>query len=233
MDKGVEMTSEELRILKKKIAIRFSLFPVFFLLIFLLTAGSFDYWQAYIYLAVLIIPMIFVFFYFLKKDPKFLERRTKGKEKEKEQKIFQFFSSILMLSGFIIPGLDLRFGWSDVPVWLILTADIIVLLGYLMIFFVFRQNSYASRTIEVEDNQKLITTGLYGFVRHPMYTGMSIMFLATPVALGSYPALIPFCLFIITMIYRLLNEEKVLLERLQGYKEYCLKTKYRLIPFIW
>jgi protein-S-isoprenylcysteine O-methyltransferase Ste14 len=177
--------------------------------------------------------MIFVLFYFLKNDPLFLERRTRAKEKEKAQKIIQIVFSLIFLSGFVIPGLDKRFGWSDIPINIVLITDIIILLGYLLIFFVFRQNSYASRVVEVDKSQKVISTGLYSFVRHPMYLGVLIMYIPTPVALGSYWGLIPMATIPLAIVLRILNEEKVLSKDLPGYKDYCQKTRYRLMPLIW
>lgn len=233
MNKEGEMNQQEMKALKKKIAIRFSLIPLFLGLIILLPAWTLKFWQAYTYLVVLVVPMIFALLYFLKKDPKFLERRTRVKEKEKQQKLLSILSTAIFLAGFIIPGLDHRFAWSDVPTYIVITADIMVLLGYLIILFVFKQNSYASCIIEVNENQKVISTGLYGVVRHPMYLGVLIMFLPTPIALGSYWALIPFAVLPVLLILRILNEEKVLSNNLQGYKEYCQKTRFRLIPYIW
>lgn len=217
----------------KKIAIRFSLIQLFLGLIILLPAGILIFWQAYTYFAILVIPMIFAILYFLKKNPRFLERRTRAKEKEKQQNLLSIFPTAIFLAGFIIPGFDYRFAWSNVPVYIVMTADIIVLLGYLIIFFVFKQNSYESRIIEVSKNQKVISTGLYRIVRHPMYLGILIMFLPTPIALGSYWALIPVSVLPVLLILRILNEEIVLSDNLQGYKEYCQKTRFRLIPFIW
>lgn len=233
MNKEGEMNQQEIKALKKKIVIRFSLIPLFLGLIILLPAWTLKFWQAYTYLVVLVVPMIFALLYFLKKDPKFLERRTRVKEKEKQQKLLSILSTAIFLAGFIIPGLDHRFAWSDVPIYIVITADIMVLLGYLIILFVFKQNSYASCIIEVNENQKVISTGLYGVVRHPMYLGVLIMFLPTPIALGSYWALIPFAVLPVLLILRILNEEKVLSNNLQGYKEYCQKTRFRLIPYIW
>ena len=227
------MTQQEMKSLIKKIIVRFSFFPVFLGLLILIPAGTFNYWQVYVYFATLVVPMIFVLFYFLKTDPKFLERRTKTKEKEKQQTIVSILSTIVFLAGFILPGLDHRFTWSDVPVYLSIAADIIILFGYLIIFSVFRQNSYASRIIEISEDQTIISTGLYGIVRHPMYIGVLIMFIPTPIALGSYWGLIPFALLPVSLILRILNEEKVLSDNLKGYKEYCQKTRYRLIPSIW
>lgn len=137
------------------------------------------------------------------------------------------------MSGFGIPGFDKRYGWSDVPVYLVLISDIVILLGYLLIFFVFKQNSFASRTVEVERDQKVISTGLYSFVRHPMYIGVIIMFMPTPIALGSYWGLIPMATIPIALVFRIKNEEKVLRKNLPGYNEYCKKTKYRLLPYLW
>jgi protein-S-isoprenylcysteine O-methyltransferase Ste14 len=171
--------------------------------------------------------------YFLKKDPRFLERRTRTAEKVKEQKLIQLLNLPVFISAFIVPGLDRRFGWSDIPVEVIIATDIVILCGYIFIFLVFKQNSYASRIIETESSQKVISTGLYSVVRHPMYLGVMIMYLPTPLALGSYWGLIPMALLPVTLVLRILNEEKILRENLGGYKEYCMKTRYRLIPYIW
>ncbi len=228
-----EITTVEKRSLIIKLLIRFSLVPLFIVVFTLLPAGTLNYWQVYLYFTILVVPMIFVLFYFLKRDPKFLERRTKGTEKEKEQKLIQLINLPVFIAAFIIPGLDRRFGWSDVPVVVVIITDIVILLGYLIIFRVFRENSYASRIIEIDREQKVISTGLYGIVRHPMYLGVLIMYLPTPLALGSYWGLLPMALLPVTLVLRILNEEKVLSEKLEGYKHYCRKTKYRLIPYIW
>ena len=233
MEKKSEMTRQEMRSLIRKILIRFSFLPLVLALLILLPAGTFNYWQVYLYCGILVVPMIFVLFYFLKNDPKFLERRTRAKEKEKQQIHIAMLSTLIFLAGFIIPGLDHRFGWSSVPMNIVFLAELIILLGYLLIFFVFRQNSYASRIIEVDEEQKVISTGLYALVRHPMYVGVLLMYIPTPLALGSYWGLIPFALLPLSLALRILNEEKVLTENLPGYKEYCEKTRYRLIPYIW
>ena len=233
MVKKSDMTRDEMKHLIKKIIIRFSLLPVFLGMLTLLPAGTFKYWQAYVYIAFLVFPMIFVLLYFLKNDPQFLERRTRAKETEKAQLIIQITFSIIFIAGFIVSGLDRRFGLSNIPFPIVLFTDVIILLGYLIIFFVFKQNSYASRVVEVENNQKVISTGIYRIVRHPMYVGVLIMFIPTPIALGSYWGLIPMVTILIALVLRILNEEAVLIRDLPGYKEYCQKTKYRLIPFIW
>jgi protein-S-isoprenylcysteine O-methyltransferase Ste14 len=233
MDSKSQITPAERKDLVKKMIIRFSFVPLFIGVFTLLPAGTFNYWQVYLYFSVIVIPMIFVLFYFLKRDPKFLERRAKGTEKVKEQKLIQLINLPIFISAFIVPGLDRRFGWSDVPVEVIIITNIVILGGYLIIFNVFKQNSYASRIIETDTEQKVITTGLYGVVRHPMYIGVLIMYLPTPLALGSYWGLIPMALLPVALVFRILNEEKVLRENLEGYQEYCLKTRYRLIPYIW
>lgn len=228
-----EIAKDEMKNLVRKIVIRFSLLLVVFGLLAILPAGTLNYWQVYVYFAFLIIPMLFVCIYFLRNDPQFLERRMRVKEKEKTQKIIQFAFLLFFISGYIVSGLDRRFGWSSIPFYIVLLTDFIMLLGYLVVFFVFRQNSYASRIVEVENDQRVISTGLYGIVRHPMYTGVLIMWLPTPIALGSYWGLIPMATILLGIVFRILNEEAVLTKELPGYKEYCQKTKYRLVPFLW
>ncbi len=227
------MTITAMTNLTGKVVLRFSLMIVFLGLIILLPAGTFNYWEAYAYIVTLVIPMIFVLNFFLRNDPKFLERRIKTREKEKTQKIVQFAFTFVFLSSFIISGLDRRYNWSDIPVMPVLLTDIIILCGYLIVFFVFKQNSYASRVVEVDPEQKVITNGLYSIVRHPMYSGILIMWVPTPIALGSYWGLIPMAAIPIILVFRILNEESVLSRDLAGYKDYCSRTKYRLIPFLW
>jgi len=207
--------------------------PLVLFLLVIVPAGTFNFWEAYVYFGILLIPMIYILFFFLRNDPVFLERRTRLKEKEKEQKIILVVFNLVFIAGFVIPGLDKRFGWSDVPTGIVLVTDLIIFLGYMLMFAVFRQNSHASRIVEVESGQKVITTGLYSIVRHPMYLGILIMYIPTPVALGSYWGLIPMSGIILGLILRIANEEKVLRQNLEGYIEYCQRTRYRLIPFLW
>ncbi|MDD5569662.1 MAG: isoprenylcysteine carboxylmethyltransferase family protein [Bacteroidales bacterium] len=209
------------------------LYPVFMCILFFLPAGSFKFWEAWIYSVTLFIPMMTTLIYLVNKDPALLERRFKRKEKEIKQKIIVKIFTIPFFIGFIIPGFDYRFNWSDVPIFLVVIANIIVFLSYFFVFLVFKENSYASRVVEVEKNQKIISTGPYAIVRHPMYTGMTFLFLFTPIALGSYWALTMFVFLPIVFIFRILNEENVLRKDLSGYIEYCQKTRYRLIPYIW
>jgi protein-S-isoprenylcysteine O-methyltransferase Ste14 len=198
-----------------------------------LPAGTLGYWQAWLYMAVVFVPVIFVGLYLLEHDPELLERRFKSKEKEAKQRTIIKISLILFLVGFLIPGLDWRFGWSNVPFEAVIAANLLVLIGYAITFLAFRENSYAARTVEVEKGQKVVTTGPYAVVRHPMYVGVLLMYNATPIALGSYWALPLFLLTIPVIVYRILNEEDVLRRKLPGYTAYCRKTRYRLLPYVW
>ncbi|NUN09667.1 MAG: isoprenylcysteine carboxylmethyltransferase family protein [Ignavibacteriaceae bacterium] len=202
-------------------------------LLLFIPSGSFKYYNAWFLLALIIIPITYVTVYFYNRDPEFLRRRLKMHEKEKEQRLIIKLASLLYILGFIIPGLDYRYGWSDVPLWLVLFSGGVFLFSYLLVFKVFKTNSFASRVVEVESGQKVIDSGPYSVLRHPMYTGTVLMMLFMPLLLGSYYGLIPNVLLPPVFIFRLLNEEKVLTRDLPGYKEYCDRVKYRLIPYIW
>ncbi|NQX71609.1 isoprenylcysteine carboxylmethyltransferase family protein [Paenibacillus alba] len=220
--------------LKKKVYFRTLLFSIVFFTFLFLPAGSLNFWEAWIYFVIFLGSTYFINGYFLKRDPKLIERRTISKEKEKEQKIFQTISGITFFVGLLVlPGLDYRFGWSSFPLFIVFVADVIILLGFSIVFLVFKENSYTSAIIEVTENQKVISTGPYALVRHPMYTGAIFIILFTPLALSSIWALIPSISIIIFIVLRLLNEEKVLLKELKGYEDYCKKTRYHLIPLIW
>jgi len=221
------------KIAGKKVALIAMIAILAYCLFIFLPAGTFDYWQAWAYMAVVFIPALFVITYFYKKDPEFLERRMRYHEKEKPQQLIIKVAWVLFIIGSLLPGLDHRFGWSNVPKDIVIAADAIVFLGYIICILAFKENRYAARTVGVDKGQTVVTTGPYAIIRHPMYFGAIILWVLTPVALGSFWALPPFLLLPIVMFYRIKNEEELLLRKLPGYKEYCQKTRYRLIPFIW
>ncbi len=206
---------------------------LFVVLVIFLPAGSLKFWNGWLFIGVLFTAMIFVLTWLLVKDPDLLAKRMKTKEKEKPQKAYVILSIIVFFITFIIPGLDYRFHWSDVPVPVVIVSTVIMMAGYVIFFAVMRQNTYASRVIEIQEGQKLIDTGLYSLVRHPMYLGGSILFVSAPVVLGSWYAFITALFIPILLIIRIMNEEKVLINGLKGYSEYTKKVKYRLIPYIW
>ncbi|MFH0737068.1 MAG: isoprenylcysteine carboxylmethyltransferase family protein [Candidatus Micrarchaeota archaeon] len=220
------------RIGKKALQVFIAAFVILSIMFFV-PAGTLDFYQAWVYLAIIFVTAFFIVRYFLKNDPGFLERRMKTKEKEAKQRLITKVGIIPFVFGFIIPGLDRRFGWSSVPFELVIAADALVFLGYLFCFLAFKENCYASRVVEVVSGQKVISTGPYSLMRHPMYSGVMLMYAATPIALGSYFALIPFLLVVPVLVLRIQNEEEVLRRGLKGYPEYCKKVRYRLIPFIW
>ena len=196
-------------------------------------AGTFNYWQAWAWTAALFLPMIVSLVYLVKRDPALLERRSRLNETRTLQKWIIGLSSIYFIIIFILPGFDKRYGWSNVPVWLVLLADLGVLAGYGLYIWVLRTNSFASRVIEVEQGQKVISTGPYALVRHPMYLGMILLMISTPLALGSYWAFVPSLALIPILAARAKNEEELLVNELAGYREYMQKTRYRLFPGIW
>lgn len=209
-------------------------FSLFFVgLIIFLPAGSFKFWNGWLFVGALFIPMFFVIIYLIVNDPDLLIKRLKTKEKEKTQKVYLMLSIIVFLVTFIIPGLDFRFKWSHVPVTVVLISTLLMISGYLIFFIVMRQNTYASRVIEIQDEQKLIETGLYSVVRHPMYLGALILYGFAPLVLGSFFALIPMVFIPFLLIIRIKNEEEVLKNGLKGYIEYIKKVRYRLLPFVW
>ncbi len=217
----------------RTVIMRFALAFIILGSMFFLPAWTFAYWQAWVYLLILCVPMIFLVRYLYKHDPELLERRMRMREKQKTQKLIVALSWPFFLLAFIIPGFDHRFDWSFVPVIIIIVSDVFVLSGYLFVAQVFKTNSYASRIIEVEKTQKVITTGPYTVVRHPMYLGVLIFYIFSPMALGSYWAVIPALHIIPLLVARIIGEEKELSKNLEGYKEYLMKTRYRLVPGIW
>lgn len=216
-----------------KVLFRILIAYTFIGLLIFLPAGTFQFFNGWLFIAGLFVPMVFTFIYLMIKDPDLLEKRIQMKEKEKEQKIYVRLSMLLMVAAYIVPGLDYRLNWSQVPFWLVMLALIIMLGSYIMFIAVMLQNRYASRIIEIQNEQKLIDTGLYSVVRHPMYFAATILYLATAIVLGSYYALIPMALLPILLAFRIINEEKVLLAGLPGYDEYIKKVKYRMIPYVW
>lgn len=220
--------------LRKQVIIRFSLAAILIPITLYALAGTLEYWQGWLYWAVLVLPMTLAVSWLLRHDPELLERRMRFREKEKEQQTILKIGTILFMAGFAAIGLDLRrHGLDSLPVAWILIADLAILLGYLLILWVFKVNSYASRTIEVVQSQKVIATGPYAIIRHPMYLGFLVMYLMTPIALGSWRAVPVFALYIPVLIWRILNEEAVLRRELPGYSEYCKVRRYRLLPHIW
>lgn len=203
-----------------------------FALLFL-PAGTFDYWQAWMLMGILVVLMLPLSFYLLKRDPKILARRLKMTEQAKSQRWIIFLFTVVLMVEFLLPGFDRRWGWSKIPAGLVITADVLAAAAYYLYFLVIRENSYASRVIEVEQGQKVISTGPYAVIRHPMYTSMMLLFLVIPIALGSYWALIPAVLCIPLYAARILDEEKMLIRDLPGYTEYMQKVKFRLLPGIW
>jgi protein-S-isoprenylcysteine O-methyltransferase Ste14 len=198
-----------------------------------ISAGSLYYWNAWLFIAAIFIPMFFTSMYLIAKDPELLEKRLKTKEKQERQKLVQKIGIGPIIAGFLLPGFDFRYGWSGVPIWLVIVATIFLVLGYVLVIVVMKQNSYASRVIEVQEDQKVIDYGLYSKVRHPMYLSSIVIVLFSPLVLGSYYAIIPLALYPVILIIRLENEEEVLKKELKGYDEYIKKVKYRLIPLIW
>ncbi len=201
--------------------------------ILFLPAWSFSYWNAWLFMGILFVPMFIAGIVMLGKNPELLQKRLNAKEKEAEQKSVVASSGLMFLASFIVAGLDWRFGWTNMPNWMVWAATGLFLLSYVLYAEVLRENTYLSRTIEVQENQKVIDTGLYGIVRHPMYMATMVLFLSMPLVLGSLYSFIIMLAYIPIIAKRIRNEEKVLEESLPGYKEYKQKVKYKVIPFIW
>lgn len=198
-----------------------------------ISAGSFEYWNGWLFMGLLFIPMFIAGVVMMVKNPDLLRRRLNAKESEKEQKHVILFSGIMFLVGFIVAGLNYRFGIIDIPVYIVVIASIIFLIAYVLYAEVLRENTFLSRTIEVSENQKIVDKGLYGIVRHPMYAATIILFLSMPLILGSLISFVIFLAYPIIIDKRIKNEEVVLEKDLQGYSEYKKKVKYKIIPFVW
>ena len=202
-------------------------------LLLFLPAGSLRYWQGWVLMGILFVPMFIAGFVMLFKNPDLLRKRLNAKEEEKEQKMVVKLSGLLFIAAFVVAGLNWRFQWCMLPDWAVWVAAVLFLACYLLYAEVLRENTYLSRTIEVQENQKVIDSGLYGIVRHPMYMATTILFLAMPLVLASPISFLIMLLYIPLIAKRIKNEESVLEKGLEGYKEYKNRVKYRIIPFIW
>ena len=198
-----------------------------------LPAGSLQYRNGWLFIGLLFVPILLLGLVLLIKAPSLLEKRLNAREKEGAQKGIVAVSGLVFLAGFVVAGLDFRFGWSHVPPWIVIAASAILLISYGLYAEVMRENAYLSRTIEVQEGQKVVDTGLYGIVRHPMYAVTVWMFLSIPLVLGSWWSLLCFVPYPVLMALRIRNEEQVLEQGLAGYEAYKTRVKYRMIPFIW
>lgn len=202
-------------------------------LVLFLPAGTWHYPGGWLFFSLLFVPMLVLGAILLWKAPELLEKRLNTRETEKAQIAVVAAAALLFIAAFVAAGLDFRYGWTRVPTWLVIGAAVLQLLAYALYGEVMRENAYLSRTVEVQENQKVIDTGLYGIVRHPMYTATILLFLAMPLVLGSWISFGIMLLYPLIILLRIRNEEKVLEAGLEGYREYKQKVRYRLIPFIW
>lgn len=202
-------------------------------LLLFLPAGTLHYPCGWLLMAVLFVPMFIAGVVMLFRSPELLKKRLDAKEKETEQRSVVALSGIMFVAAFAVAGLNFRYGWVMMPSWIVWSAVAVFLLSYVMYAEVLRENAYLSRTIEVQENQKVVDSGLYGIVRHPMYSATVFLFLSMPLVLGSLPSFVIMLVYIPLIIKRIRNEEKVLLNGLAGYDGYCKKVKYRLFPFVW
>jgi len=201
-----------------------------------IAAGTLDYWEGWLYLALFFGAAVLTTEYVIRRDPALLERRMRGgptAEQRPAQKIIQAFTSLGFLALVIVPGLDRRYEWSDVPAYAVFTGDALVAIGFYLAFLVYKETTFASATIQVVEDQRVISTGPYALVRHPMYTGGGLLLLGMPLALGSYWAFIPFAGILLCLMWRIFDEERLLGESLPGYTEYRKRVPYRLVPRIW
>ena len=212
---------------------KFTVGLLFVGLLLFLPAGSLEYMNGWLFIGLLFLPMLILGTVLLLKAPKLLEKRLGAKEKENTQKGVVAISGLLFVVGFVVAGLDFRFGWSRVPLWVVIASSCVLLISYALYAEVMRENAYLSRTIEVQKDQKVVDTGLYGIVRHPMYAVTVWLFLSIPLVLGSWWSLLCFLPYVAVIVVRILNEEKVLEAGLEGYAEYKKHVKYRLLPFVW
>jgi len=198
-----------------------------------LSAGTLEFLNGWLLMGILFVPMFFAGIVMMIKNPELLTKRLDAKEKQREQSIVVKLSGLMFLAGFVVAGLGFRFNWYTLPTWASIVGAALFLVAYLLYAEVLRENTYLSRTVEVQKGQKVIDTGLYAVVRHPMYSVTLLLFLSMPIVLGSVYSFIIFLAYPFIIVKRLKNEEKLLEKELEGYKEYKAKVKYRLIPFIW
>ena len=199
----------------------------------IIPANSFEYWNGWLFMGLLFIPMFIAGIILMVKNPELLKKRLNAKEKENEQKWVLLFSGVMFIAGFIVAGLNYRYKWIEMPNIVVIIASILFIIAYILYAEVLRENTYLSRTIEVQYNQKVIDTGLYGIVRHPMYAVTILLILTMPLILGSVISFMIFLIYPIIIGKRIENEEKVLEKYLKGYTEYKEKVKYKVIPFVW
>lgn len=202
-------------------------------LLLFLPAGTVHYWNAWLLLSILFLPMLVVGIVLMRKAPDLLRKRLNTKETESDQITVIIGSSAMFVSGFILAGLDFRFGWLPLPRWVSIAAAVVFLIAYALYAEVLRENAYLSRTVEIQENQKVIDTGLYGIVRHPLYSVTLLLFLSIPLVLGSLISLVVFLFYPFLIAKRIRNEEQVLEDGLAGYSDYKTRVKYRMIPFLW
>jgi protein-S-isoprenylcysteine O-methyltransferase Ste14 len=219
--------------LVKKGIVRLVLGMVIIGALIFLPAGSLSFWNGWLYLISILALISYGFIWMYKFDPKLLERRLRAREKERTQVVFILLSSVLIVGIFILPGLDYRYSWSHVPPAAVGAAEVLFLSSYFAMLRVMKENRYASRVVEVEEEQRVVDSGMYGVVRHPMYMAMSVFYMSASVVLGSYVGLIPGILLAFLLTMRIKNEEKVLERDWKGYREYKEKVKYKMIPYIW
>lgn len=212
---------------------KFVLGVIFIGLILFVSAGTIEFWNGWLFMGILFVPMFFAGIVMMVKNPELLKKRLNAKEKQNEQCMVIKLSGLMFLAGFVVAGLNYRFNWHMLPMGVSAGAAVVFLLSYLLYAEVLRENTYLSRTIEIQENQKVIDTGLYGIVRHPMYSVTVLLFLAMPLALGSLLSFLIFLIYPFIIAKRIKNEEMLLENELEGYCEYQKKVKYKLIPFIW
>lgn len=196
-------------------------------------AATLRFWNAWLLIVILFVPMLIVGAALLIKNPELLRKRLNAREEEAEQKAVVLLGGLMFAAGFVVAGLDYRYQWSALPGWLVAAAAVVFVLGYLLYAEVLRENTYLSRTVAIQEGQKVVDTGLYAIIRHPMYLATVLMFIAMPLVLGSFYAFLVFLLYPAITVKRIRSEEEVLEKDLQGYAEYKKRVKYRLIPFVW